>query len=85
MACLNIKFIYNNLHCILPFQESGKWQEKYNLLLQAGDAVKLREQYTKLESQYKALARVVTTVPQSSDAAKVNMLFVFYQFTFCLY
>ncbi|XP_076443264.1 uncharacterized protein LOC143281879 [Babylonia areolata] len=51
--------------------ESGEWQEKYRLLLlQAGDSEKLREQYAKLESQYKALALVVAASPESSQAAE---------------
>ena len=56
-------------------QESGEWQEKYRLLLlQAGDAAKLREQYARLESQYNALALVVNSSPEASQAAEVNTL-----------
>ncbi|KAK7484015.1 hypothetical protein BaRGS_00024750, partial [Batillaria attramentaria] len=51
--------------------ESGEWQEKYKLLLlQVGDTAKLREQYARLESQYNALALVVKTTPESSQAAE---------------
>ncbi|KAK7116259.1 hypothetical protein V1264_001974 [Littorina saxatilis] len=51
--------------------ESGEWQEKYRLLLiQAGDSEKLREQYATLESQYKALALVVSSSPETSQVAE---------------
>ena len=61
-------------------QESGEWQEKYRLLLlQAGDAAKLREQYAKLESQYNALALVVGSSPEASQAAEVDTLLTFLQ------
>ena len=64
-------------------QESGEWQEKYRLLLlQAGDAAKLREQYARLESQYNALALVVNSSPEASQAAEVNTLLHVYT---CVY
>lgn len=54
--------------------ESAEWQEKYRLLIiQAGDTGKLREQYARLESQYNALALVVKTTPESSEAAGEKM------------
>ena len=55
-------------------QESGEWQEKYRLLLlQAGEAGQLREQYARLESQYKALALVVAASPEATKAAEVGI------------
>ena len=42
------------------------------MMLQAGDAARLREQYAQLESQYNALALVVNTTPDSAQAAEVK-------------
>ncbi|PVD19886.1 hypothetical protein C0Q70_20379 [Pomacea canaliculata] len=49
--------------------ESTEWKEKYRLMrLHAGDTLRMKERFLKLENQYKALTLVVAA---STDSAKV--------------